>query len=68
MTFFDATENKELKLFYARLDDLLKRADGVRSPSSPTSPVRVTSLSTLLLAALSPRSISPLSMLVSRVL
>ena len=28
MTFFDATENKELKLFYARLDDLLKRADG----------------------------------------
>ena len=28
MNYFDAADNKELKLFYARLDELLKRADG----------------------------------------
>ena len=28
MNYFDAADNKELKLFYARLDDLMKRADG----------------------------------------
>ena len=38
-----------------------------RSPWSPTSPARVTSSSTLLLAAPSPRSSFPLSMPVSRV-
>ena len=28
MSYFDAAENKELKLFYAKLDDLQRRADG----------------------------------------